>query len=402
MKKLMILGGSSYIVPVIKTAHRLGIYVITCDYLPDNVAHKYADEYCNVSVIDKEAVLRKAMELSIDGICSFACDPGVVTAAYVAEQMGLPFQCSYETARILQDKGLFREFLLNHGFNSPHARSYTDKQAPFADLGCFTWPVIVKPVDSAGSKGVSKVECAEDLPAAIEAAVKNSHSGAFIIEDFITLEGYRSSTDPFTVDGKLAFMTYSDQLFDGTVENPYTPTAEIWPSSMKQEYQTYLTSEIQRLFDLLQVKSGIYNIETCVGVGGIPYIMEVSPRGGGNKLAELQDMAYGVNLIENEVRHAVGMPLKEIGHKDLNGAWGSVLLCAHAGTGGRLKKIWFDKEIEKNYVKLVAIRASHGDVVEPLSGANKALGDFFVKCNSRQHLETLLSKREEWLHIELE
>ena len=116
-RKLMILGGSRYAIPVIDKAHELGCYVITCDYLPDNIAHKYSDEYCNISIIDKEAVLQKAKELKIDGITSFACDPGVVTAAYVAEKMGLPFQGSYESTCILQDKGLFRKFLKDNGFN---------------------------------------------------------------------------------------------------------------------------------------------------------------------------------------------------------------------------------------------------------------------------------------------
>ena len=100
MKKLMVLGGSRYALPVIKAAHDLGIYVITCDYLPDNIAHKYSDEYCNVSIIDKEKTLAAAQRLEIDGIMSFACDPGVITAAYVAEQMGLPNVGPYESVCI--------------------------------------------------------------------------------------------------------------------------------------------------------------------------------------------------------------------------------------------------------------------------------------------------------------
>ena len=91
MKKLLLLGGAQYLLPVIEEAHKLGLYVITCDYLPDNIAHKHSDEYRNVSIIDKDAVLSTARELGIDGIMSFACDPGVVTAAYVAEKLGLPF-----------------------------------------------------------------------------------------------------------------------------------------------------------------------------------------------------------------------------------------------------------------------------------------------------------------------
>ena len=190
MKKLMLLGGSRYIIPVIETAHKLGLYVITCDYLPDNDAHKFADEYRNVSVIDKEKVLALALEMKIDGIMSFACDPGVVTAAYVAQHMGLPFQGSYESVCILQDKGLFRQFLTENQFNVPHAKRYTDKEAPFKDIDFFTWPVIVKPTDSAGSKGVTKVDTPENLGEAIEIALEGSHNKAFIIEDFLTFAGY--------------------------------------------------------------------------------------------------------------------------------------------------------------------------------------------------------------------
>ena len=110
MKKLMLLGGSRYALPVIETAHKLGVYVITCDYLPENIAHRYSDQYCNVSIIDKEAVLKVAKEFQIDGIISFACDPGVVTAAYVAEKLGLPSCGTYESVSILQNKAKFRNF----------------------------------------------------------------------------------------------------------------------------------------------------------------------------------------------------------------------------------------------------------------------------------------------------
>ena len=124
-KKLMLLGGLRYLLPVIKAAHKLGYYVITCDYLPNNIAHKYSDEYVNVSIIDKEVVLKAAQEKQIDGIMSFAVDPGVVTAAYVAEKMNLPFQGPFQSVSILQDKSKFRQFLTENGFNVPNAKGYT-------------------------------------------------------------------------------------------------------------------------------------------------------------------------------------------------------------------------------------------------------------------------------------
>ena len=359
MKKLMLLGGSQYLLPVIKAAHDLGIHVITCDYLPDNIAHKHSDEYCNVSVVDQEEVLGKAIELKIDGIMSFACDPGVITAAYVAERMGLPFQCSYESAVILQDKGKFRQFLDDHGFNCPHAKRYTDKKKPFDDIDFFDWPVIVKPVDSAGSKGVTKVESAEQLSTAIDSALSKSHSGAFIIEDFLTFEGFHSSTDPFIVDGEMKFNTYSDQLFDEEAENPYTPSMIIWPTTMQQTCQDILSSEIQRLMNLLHIRTGIFNIESCVGLGGKPYIMEVSPRGGGCRIAELQEMAYGAALIENEVRKAVNLPLKEIAKKNIDGHWCEMVIHAHGGQHGSFKDIKLDEQIKNRYVTSLCISAKH-------------------------------------------
>ena len=82
-KKLLLLGGLRYLIPVIEAAHRQGYYVITCDYLPNNIAHKYSDEYINISITDKEAILQAAKQKNIDGIMSFACDPGVIVASYV-------------------------------------------------------------------------------------------------------------------------------------------------------------------------------------------------------------------------------------------------------------------------------------------------------------------------------
>lgn len=402
MKKIMLLGGSRYLLPVIKIAHELGLYVITCDYLPDNTAHKYSDEYCNISIIDKDAVLECAKERNIDGIMSFACDPGVVTAAYVAEKMGLPFQGSYESTVILQDKGLFRKFLMDNGFNTPHAKRYSDRSKPFEDIDFFAWPVIVKPVDSAGSKGVNKVDSPEELDKAISAALKESHNGAFIIEDFLTFEGYHSSTDPFTVNGELKFATYSDQLFDPEADNPYTPAFIIWPSSMREQHQKYLTDEIQRLMKLLHMDTGIYNIETCVGSDGSPYIMEVSPRGGGCKIAELQKMAFGVDLIENEVRKAVGMPIIEITQSECDGYWCEMVVHARPSQSGILKSITIDPDIERKYVKLVDISAKKGDIVKPFTGANMSLGDMFLRFESREELDMIMARAKDWLHIELE
>ena len=184
----MLLGGLRYLLPVIKAAHEQGYYVITADYLPDNVAHKYSDEYCNVSIIDKEAVLEAARRLKIDGIMSFACDPGVVAASYVQNEMGLPSFGPFESVEILQNKDKFRRFLATNGFNVPWAFGFASKDEAWANRDKFGYPLIVKPTDSAGSKGCTRVDDESHLMSAIEYAFKYTFGGHIIIEEFIHTE----------------------------------------------------------------------------------------------------------------------------------------------------------------------------------------------------------------------
>lgn len=396
-KKLLLLGGLRYLLPVIEAAHKLGIYVITCDYLPNNIAHKYSDEYHNVSIIDKEAVLQLAKELNVDGIMSFAVDPGVVAASYVAEKMGLPFTCSYESACIMQDKSKFRQFLTEHGFNVPNAKGYTKAEEALKDVDFFNWPVIVKPVDSAGSKGVTRVDDPKDLEAAIAHALDESHNGHFIVEDFLELQGYQSSADCFSVNGELVYADYSDQLFDKDAENPYTPAIEIWPASMPQEHQDYLTSEIQRLLKLLNCGTGLYNIESRVCKNGKPYIMEVSPRAGGNRIAELQRIGTGIDLIEAEVQKAVGEKVSGITMPHYDGFYVNYIV--HSNQDGIFEKAILDEAFQKKHVIEAEIRVKKGEHVETFKGANNAIGTLFLHFENRQQMEDTLANQSEWLKV---
>lgn len=396
-KKLMLLGGLRYLLPVIEAAHRHGIHVITVDYLPDNIAHKYSDEYHNVSIIDKEAVLALAQELQIDGIMSFAVDPGVVSAAYVAEQMGLPFQCSYEAACILQNKSRFRKFLADNGFNVPNARGYSEEDDALQDIDYFNWPVIVKPVDSAGSKGVTRVDDPSGLPIAIAHALDCSSSRHYIIEDFLVLEGYQSSTDVFTVDGKLLHCPFSDQLFDNRAVNPYVPAIEIWPSTMPQKAQIELRNELQRLFELLNCKTGIYNVEARLCKNGKAYIMEVSPRGGGNRIAELQRYATGVDLIEADMLKALNLPFSKIHDAHLSDFWCNFIL--HSNSGGVFKEIKYSEGFEVVYVIEEDILVKTGDVVQPFSGANQSLGTIFLRFTTRETLDRFVVSPHDFISI---
>lgn len=395
-KRLMLLGGLRYLLPVIEAAHKEGYYVITCDYLPDNIAHKYSDEYCNVSIIDKEAVLEKARELKIDGIMSFAVDPGVVSAAYVAEKLGLPFAGSYDSVKILQNKDLFRQFLTENGFNVPVSGGYSTYEEAFSDLKRFTFPIIVKPTDSAGSKGVTRVDRPEDLKQAFSLALQNSISGRVIIEEFIEKTGCSSDTDSFSVDGQLKVVTFSAQRFDDEAANPYTPSAFSWPATFSDEQQLYLASELQRLISLLNLGTSIYNIETRIGVNGKAYIMEVSPRGGGNRLAEVVRYGTGVDMIGAYVRAAVGDPVGELGTANFNGYWAEVIL--HADKAGIFERIEISPQYKENiYEKDLWVKV--GDRVKSFNGANDAIGTLILRFPNQGNMEKAISNVSEWCRI---
>lgn len=396
MKKLMLLGGMRYLVPVIEAAHKLGVYVITCDYLPNNIAHKYSDEYCNVSILEKDKVLEKAKELKIDGILSFACDPGVVTAAYVAEKMGLPSSGPYESIEILQNKGKFRKFLTENNFNVPVAKQYTDIETALNDIEMFNWPVIVKPTDSAGSKGVTKVVEKSELRDAINYALKFSHSNEFIIEDFLEKIGDSSDCDSFSVDGELKFVSFSAQKFDENCENPYTPAAFTWPASISKEHQEELTNEIQRLLTLLNMKSSIYNIETRECTNGKAYIMECSPRGGGNRLAEMIRYMTGVDMITNIVKSALGMELDVIEQKELKDNWAEIIL--HSEKEGTFEKLWISEEISSNIVEN-DLWIETGTHVGGFSGANEAIGTMVLKFDSEIQMNNVLNNQNNYIKV---
>lgn len=396
MKKLMLLGGMRYLIPVIEAAHKLGVYVITCDYLPNNIAHKYSDEYCNVSILEKDKVLEKAKELKIDGILSFACDPGVVTAAYVAEKMGLPSSGPYESVEILQNKGKFRKFLTENNFNVPVAKQYTDIETALNDIEMFNWPVIVKPTDSAGSKGVTKVEEKEKLKDAIKYALKFSHSNEFIIEDFLEKVGDSSDCDSFSIDGKLNFVSFSAQKFDENCENPYTPAAYTWPTSISKIHQEELTNEIQRLLRLLNMKSSIYNIETRECTNGKAYIMECSPRGGGNRLAEMVRYMTGVDMITNIVKVALGMEPDDIKQQEIKDNWAEIIL--HSEKEGTFEKLWISNEISSNIVEN-DLWIETGTKVGGFAGANEAIGTLVLKFDSQKQMDEVLNNQEKYIKV---
>ena len=396
MKKLMLLGGIRYLKPVIETARKMGVYVITADYLPNNIAHKYSDEYVNVSIIDRDAVLKVAQEKKIDGILSFGVDPGVVTAAYVAEKMGLPTP-PFASVEILQNKDKFRDFLEKNGFNCPFHRGYTSKDAALADAKTFEYPIIVKPVDSAGSKGVTRVNSATELAMALDVAFDAAHNGRIIIEQFLEIVGHQTGSDSFSIDNELVFDSFDCQYFDPSSPNCYTPSAHSWPSDMPAMVQDELRSEIRRLIKLLNMGTSIYNIEARQAKDGKVYIMEVSPRAGGNRLSELLKFATGQDLVENNIRFALGMPLNPMSQPVYDGVWVDYVI--HSNKSGKFVSLQIDEEFRKAHVREECVYVNPGDKVTEFNGANQAIGTLFLRFDSQAEAEAAIGNPKAWMEV---
>ena len=157
MKKILLLGGSAQQVVAIKTAKKLGYYTVLCDYLSDNPGQYVADKYYNVSTTDVDAVYEVAKKEKVDGILPYASDPAALPAAIVAERLGLPTNPS-KSVEVLGIKHKFREFLQQHNFASPKTFAFDAKmkaEEVAKNVSSFHFPIVVKPTDSSGSKGVS-------------------------------------------------------------------------------------------------------------------------------------------------------------------------------------------------------------------------------------------------------
>lgn len=227
-------------------------------------------------------------------------------------------------------------------------------------------------------------------------AIEHSISGHIIVEEFIEKQGCSSDTDSMSVDGKLVFTSFSAQRFDVNATNPYTPAAFSWPSTFTKEQEEYLKSEIQRLITLLGLKTVVYNIETRIGTNGKPYIMELTPRGGGNRLCEMLRYATGVDMITAITRAIVGDEPAPIEQKPYNGHWAEIIL--HAEKDGIYQGILIDKKLPAEIVEK-DLWVKEGDSVHSFEGANDAIGTLVLRFDNAEDLEKALLNQKEWLKV---
>ena len=383
MKRILLLGGSEQQIVAIRKAKELGYYTVLCDFLPDNPGQYVADKFHLVSTTDKEAILSVAIEEKIDGIVAYASDPAAPTAGYVGEKLGLPTN-PYNSVRILGEKHLFREFLKNNQFNVPKSVYLEEwRDSIYNEIADFQFPIMVKPVDSSGSKGISKIDTVEKLKDAYGYACTFSRNKIIQIEEFITRDhDYLVGGDIFVMNGQVVFWGLLNCHRDLNV-NPLVPVGKSFPLQLSQKRVDIIHSEVQRLMDSLNIKFGAFNVELIFDKNDRLYFIEMGPRNGGNMIPDLLSMISGRDMIEATVRCAMGDFSYDMVFDGAPVFYATHNL--HSDRDGIYEDIRFDQDLDRFIIRKNLYKKS-GDAVFYFDGANKALGIIFMKFDSFEQL----------------
>ncbi len=398
-KKILMLGGSAQQVPAIEAAKKMDYYTVLIDYLPDNPGQHIADKWYQESTTDVDAIYRIANDEGVSGILPYASDPAALPAAIVCERLGLPTN-PVKSIEILGVKHKFRDFLAENGFACPGKFIFsplTPINEVLEQTKNLTFPIVIKPTDSSGSKGVSFLNDTVNIESAIKHADSYSRNKILIAEEFIQ-RGFPDviGGDIFVENGKIVLYGDMACLRDDDGKS-LIPIGKKKPNDLNARQINNLHTELQRLITTLYIKGGELNIEALIDKDDKVHFLEVGPRAGGNMIPIQLSDAFGVNLIEANVAAAMGekATLKPIEPKDC-----FMTYVLHSHHDGILESIEYAPEIE-NYIYRRVHYKKPGDTVETFDGAGKALGIVFMRFPTVERMNTLQSNLDKYIHINL-
>ena len=325
-KRILILAGTHFQMPVIEYARKQGHYVITCDNRPDNPGHKLADKYYNISTTDFEDVLKIAKKEKIDGILAYGTDPAAPTAAYVAEKMNLPGN-SFDSVITLSDKGRFRKFLSEKKYPVPEFGVFNCYEDARIFFKCLNKNVYVKPVDSSGSKGITRLKPGEDMGDAYNYALTFSRRKEVIIEEEVEKKGPNIHGEAFILNGELVFMLLGDQYFSKV--NVCAPISTTVPGLFHRDIMETIRSQLAEIIKLTGIKTGGLNIEIIRAKNDRLYFMEIGARNGGNYMPELVTIASGFNMAAANVNAVMNDPVDTSFHDPGDYYYTQLILHSH-------------------------------------------------------------------------
>lgn len=301
MKKLLILNGSHSDIQLIKAGKKLGFYVITTGNNSKLIGHKYSDEYHSADFSNPDEILELAKRLKIDAICSCANDFGALAASYAAEKLDLKGHDKYETALTLHHKDKFKIFSKENDILTPIADNYDGIAEALKNKDKYELPVIIKPVDLTGGKGVTKVFKDNEYEEAVHKAFTTSKVGKFIIEPYIS--GTYHSFSTFVVNKKVTAY-FSDNEY--SYLNPFLVVTSAGPADNIKGIENILLEESNRIIERLNLVDGVFHIQ-YVMQDNKPCIIEITRRCSGDWYSEPVKQALGIDWAKWIVKAETGM-----------------------------------------------------------------------------------------------
>lgn len=396
MKKLMILGGSENQLPLIKSAKELGCKIVLCDYSENNIGKKYADIFHCVSTLDKEAVLDVAKKENIDGIVTNS-EPAMPVASYVGNELELPSN-PYDSIITLSRKDLFRGFLKENGFNCPQSYDTGSFKEALDNISGFKFPLMVKPIDSSGSRGVSRINSIDELRDAFEFAMSFSKSKHIIIEEFIErTHDYMIGGDVFVLNGEVVFWGLMNCLRDDEV-NIFVPIGKSFPAFINENQFLIIKDTISLILKDLNIEFGAFNVELMFSDDKL-FMIEMNPRNGGNRIPEALKVITGIDLIKATIQVALGIRNLDLSYNSNEKFFSTYIL--HSKFNGTFQNIKYDEEIKANILE-VFLDKQIGSRIEKFNNADKLIGIVFLKFKSLDDMRYKLDNINELIEIEIE
>lgn len=301
MKKILILGAGIYQVPLIKVAKKLGIYTIVASIPGNYPGFELADKVYYENTTDYRKILSIARREKIDGIVTAGTDVAVITIGKVCDALGFK-GLSAEAAELATDKLLMKQCYEKYGVRSAKFRRVTFDDPNYANIiSDLRLPVMFKSVDSSGSRGIIKVNSADEFESARNYVLENTRSDYFVVEEYI--EGEEFGAQAFVQDGKLEFiLPHGDYVFKGDTG---VPVGHFAPYNLDPAILEDAREQLIAATRAMQLDNCAINADFILSEGKT-FVLEIGGRSGATCLAELVSIYYGFDYYEKIVRMAIG------------------------------------------------------------------------------------------------
>ena len=302
-KKVLIIGAGFLQAFVIKRAKELGYEVHALDGNPEATGFRFADKYAAVNIVDSEACLAYAMENKVDGVLTAATDYGVLTAATIAEKMGLN-GLNLDSARLIKNKYLIRKRLFENRVDDTEQAYLVEDGTDIDALSeRVKYPVMVKPCDGSGSRGASRVDRAEDFAEACRYAMDGSITKRAEVESFIF--GNEYGVESFVENGNIHILAVMKKWM---TEPPYyAELGHAVPSGLPEAVEEKVKNCVRGALVALGVNFGSVNMDLLITDEGGVHIIDIGARMGGNLIgSHIVPISSGIDYMGNMIKAAVG------------------------------------------------------------------------------------------------